>query len=133
MAEKSFVNARGWQLSRSITGELDLGIHFLLKQKLFGNTVVEFHDLIDAVPLEWEKEIRDLLSDTSQLHSPLEVPAYLTGVSCEEDYSKATLPFRELTPIRANELMLPIAQELGLQTFDHLAPEAYPEAGIPSG
>jgi DNA-binding transcriptional ArsR family regulator len=123
MAENRFEMTSGWQITRSITGELDLVIHFLLKQKLFGNTILEFQDLLESIPPEWEQEIRDLLSDSSQLHSPLEVPAYLTGMAYEEDYSKATLPIRELNLTRAIELMLPIAQGLGLPTCDTLDPE----------
>lgn len=120
MAEINFEATRGWQICRSITNELDLAIHFYLRNRTQSKPFSEFSELFDAIPGEWEQELLDIIAPTSQRNPSLEIPAYLTGVLFEEDYSRATLPIRELSVARAIELMADMANKYGLATFAEL-------------
>ncbi len=92
----SNTRGKGWSLVSSIIGELDTVLSFITDTSGVGGSLVDFYPVTKNIPAEWVEELENIFGKQTQVWSILEYAAMITGTLKEADFSKATIPIREL-------------------------------------
>ena len=87
---------KGWSLVNSIIGELDTVLFFISDRSGIGSSLVDFYPVTRNIPSEWVEELGNIFGKQAEIRSILEYAALIAGTFKEEDFSKATIPIREM-------------------------------------
>jgi DNA-binding transcriptional ArsR family regulator len=97
VSEEERLENGGWAIGQSIALELDLALMAASEYFIGANLSEEVMAFFQSVSPSWQEEYRALVGESRNLLTVLESAAHLAGTLFESDYSRATLPIRELS------------------------------------
>jgi DNA-binding transcriptional ArsR family regulator len=107
--------ATTWEIQRSIPLELDIFFTLFNDYLPHASLSDAFASFLDRIPADMLAEIQALLGEGKHFYSLFVPAAYAAGTLFEEDYTRATLPIRQMSAAEAVELTLLRAAQDGIQ------------------
>jgi DNA-binding transcriptional ArsR family regulator len=109
----------GWSLVQSIAAELDVALGSASGAG-YGAQIIK--GVFDGAQDDWKAEWPELLGRPRPWPGVLSLLAWFSDVQFESDYSRATLPMRQLTLPEALERAATVAKGFGIMPRTDLAP-----------